>query len=136
LKSLAKHSRHLEELQLRNCLFYADESLVRLVSSLPRLRELLFVDSTVVTDAVLIAIATHLPNLATLGLSGSYRTYTEAGAQALVNSLTQLRRFCIRTCDLCVFTPALRNRWQEVSPGLEISDDYSLSTRHFEHMRW
>jgi hypothetical protein len=136
LKSLAEHSWHLEELQLRNCLFRAEESLVRLVSSLPRLRELLFVDSTVVTDAVLTAIATHLPNLATLGLSGSYHTYTEAGAHAVVNSLTQLRRFCIRTCDLSVFTPALRNRWQEVSPGLEICDDFSLSTRHFEHMRW
>jgi hypothetical protein len=29
LKSLAEHSWHLEELQLRNCLFRADESLVR-----------------------------------------------------------------------------------------------------------
>jgi hypothetical protein len=96
----------------------------------------LFLDSCVVTDAVLAAIATHLPNLATLGLSGSYDSYTEAGAHAVVNSLTQLRRFCIRTCDLCLFTPALRNKWQEVSPGLEISDDYSLSTRHFEHMCW
>jgi hypothetical protein len=128
--------RLLEELQLRYCKQVPDSALVQLVSSLPHLRELLLQSLRVVTDEVLIAVAAHLPKLSTLGMSGIKSGYTEGGAQAVVTSLRQLRRFCIRTLDPSVFTPTLVKRWQETSPGLEISDDYLVSTQYFERMRW
>jgi hypothetical protein len=136
LVAIAEHCGLLEELQLRYCKQVPNTALVQLVSSLPRLRELLLQSLRVVTDEVLVAVAAHLPKLTTLGMSGIKSGYTEAGAQAVVTSLTQLRRFCIRTLDPSVFTPVLCKRWQEVSPGLEVSDDYLVSTQYFEHLRW
>jgi hypothetical protein len=85
---------------------------------------------------VLVSIATHLPNLTTLGLSSYKASYTEVGAQALVTSLTQLKRFSIRPYDLSVFTPELRKRWQDASAGLEVEDNWLASTRYFEHILW
>jgi hypothetical protein len=136
LVAIAEHCRQLEELQLRYCKLVPNAALVQLVSSLPHLRELLLQSLRVVTDEVLIAVAAHLPKLTTLGMSGIKSGYTEGGAQAVVASLTQLRRFCIRTLDPSVFTPTLVKRWQETSPGLEVSDDYLVSTQYFERMRW
>jgi hypothetical protein len=136
MKSLAEHCPLLEELQLFNCSCPADDSLVRLVSSLPRLRELVFVECDGVTDEVLVAIATHLPALSILGLHGCAGDYTVAGAVALVTSLTQLQRFCVHPHDTSAFTPALRKRWQEASPGLEVVESYQVCTRYFERTRW
>jgi hypothetical protein len=136
LNIISEQCRMLEELQLRNFGFRGGGLLVRLVSSLFRLRELVLMDCCVITDEVLIAIATHLPNLAALGLSGC-EGYTEAGAQALT-SLTQLQRFCFCASDNSViaFTLTLLKRWQEASPGLKFYNDYHATTRHFEPMRW
>jgi hypothetical protein len=137
LLAIAKHCRALEELHLRNCGGRVAYALVTLISSLPLLRELILVDYNRITDDVLVSIATHLPNLTTLGLSSYKAGYTEVGAQALVTSLTQLQRFSIRPYDISVFTPALRKRWQEASPGLKIFDgDCLASTRYFEDMCW
>jgi hypothetical protein len=116
---IAGHCQNLEELQLHHCGFQLGKLLVRLVSSLPRLKELLLMNSSAITDEVLVAIAAHLPNLQHLGICCCGYEYTEAGAQALVTSLTQLQRFNIRSCDTSAFTPALRKRWQEASPGLQ-----------------
>jgi hypothetical protein len=136
LTVIAEHCRLLEELQLCNCGFIADDAMIQLISSLPRLRELVLVNSGTVTDEVLIAIATHLPNLQCLSLRGCGGTYTEAGAQAVVTSLTQLQRFCLITTGTTAFTPALLRRWREASPGLEICEGYPVSMRYFEHMCW
>jgi hypothetical protein len=134
LTSLAGNCRLLEELKLCNCGSLASDSLVGLVSSLPRLRELVLENTFYsVTDEVLIAIATHLPKLDTLGLYCCGNGYTEIGALALVTSLTQLRRFCIDTSDIVVFTSTLRKRWQEVSPGLQIYDN-AVQTRYFKRL--
>jgi hypothetical protein len=134
LVSIAEHCRLLEELQLCNCRSIEDEGdpLVRLVSSLPHLRELQLVNSRAVSDEVLIAIATHLPNLQHLGLSGC-DGYTTAGALALMTSLTHLQRFCYATDRFGVFTPPLLALWQEMAPGLKIYD-HALSTHYFERM--
>jgi hypothetical protein len=137
LLAIAKHCRFLEELHLCNCGGRVAYALVALISSLPLLRELILYDYVKITDEMLIAIATHLPNLTTLGLSCYKAGYTEVGAQALVASLTQLKRFSMRPCDNSVLTPALRRRWQEVSPGLKIfGDDCLASTRYFGDMCW
>jgi hypothetical protein len=133
---IAVHCHLLEELQLHYCRFDTGDPFVRLVSLLPCLRELLLVECCVVTDDVLIAIATHLPKLDTLGLYCCGNEYTETGALALITALTKLRRFCIDTCDTAVFTPALRKRWQEASPGLQFSDVPQVPTRYFERMSW
>jgi hypothetical protein len=136
LVAIADHCLNLEELHLSNCKFLTDDPLLRLVSSLPRLRELLLVDSSPVSDNVLTATATYLPNLQHLSLRGCGGSYTEVGALALITSLTQLQRFCIGKSDTSVFTPALRRRWQEVSLGLKFYTAYLISSRHFERMRW
>jgi hypothetical protein len=133
---IADRCRLLEEMQLSNCRFLADGSVIQLVSSLPRLRELLLVDSCAVTDDVLVAIATHLPKLATLSLHSCGGRYTEVGAVALATSLTQLQRFYISANDTSVFTPALREHWQDEAPGLLICDDGVVSTRYFESLSW
>jgi hypothetical protein len=133
---IAVHCHLLEELQLHYCRFDTGDPFVRLVSLLPCLRELLLVECCVVTDEVLIAIATHLPNLATLGLRYCGCRYTEAGALALVSSLTKLQRFCIDADDAFVFSPALRKRWQEASPGLHFSEVAQVPTRYFQRMSW
>jgi hypothetical protein len=106
------------------------------VSSLSHLRELLLLDSSGITDEALIAIATHLPKLHQLCLFNCGRGYTKAGALALITSLTQLQRFCTETRETSVFTPALLKRWQEASPGLQLNDNYYVSTRYLARMRW
>jgi hypothetical protein len=85
---------------------------------------------------VLIAIATHLPNLQHLGLLGSDGRYTEVGVLALINSLTLLQQFSTHPYNTTAFLPALRERWQEISPGLRIYGHYVVSTRYFELIRW
>jgi hypothetical protein len=130
LIALAEHCQLLEELDLCNCECPTDDPLVRLVSSLPHLRELVLEDCNV-TDKVLTAIATHLPSLATLSLTGRENTFTIAGALALVISLTQLQTFCIGPSGTALFTPALCNRWQETSPGLDVCYGYLGSTQYF-----
>jgi hypothetical protein len=57
---------HLTELVLRGCGGNTAQALVLLVSSLPQLKELVLEYSNVGTDAVLRAIAKHLPELAYL----------------------------------------------------------------------
>jgi hypothetical protein len=136
LNLVADHCRLLEELQLQYCRFPTDDPFVRLVSSLLCLREFLLVECCNITDKVLIAIATHLPNLTNLGLYRCGNDYTETGALALVTALTKLRRFCLDTCDTTVFTPALRKRWQEASPGLHFSEVAQVPTRYFQRMSW
>jgi hypothetical protein len=135
LAVVAEHCRLLEELQLYYCghLTGESDSLLRLVSSLPHLRELLL-ECGVVTDEVLIAIASHLPRLTTLGLGGCAGHYTEAGALAVVTSLKHLQWFGIGTDDLSVFTPALLKRWQAASPGLKIFSGCIPSTRYFAQL--
>jgi hypothetical protein len=135
---LIEYCRLLEELQLRYFQVLDDGLLVRLVSSLPHLRELMLMNCCV-RDKVLIAIAMYLPNLTTLGLIRSCETYcTKVGAQALVTSLTQLQRFCIGADETYLFTPALRQHWQEALPGLKINGNLHAVTRYFQrlHMRW
>jgi hypothetical protein len=137
LTAIAQHCSLLEELQLYNGGILTRKPIIQLVSSLPRLRELLLNTFSGISDEVLIAIAAHLPHLQHLGLSGYQRYecgYTEAGAQALVTSLTQLQRFCIRPSDISAFTPAMRKRWQKASPGLQIYYRYQASTRYFERL--
>jgi hypothetical protein len=136
LKSLAEHCRLLEELQLYNCGIRTRKPIIQLVSSLPHLRELLLDGSSVVTDKVLTAIATHLPELATLAICDDRGRHTEAGALALVTSLAQLRRFCIISNHISVCTPAWLNRCREVTPGLVICEQYPASTRYFEQLGW
>jgi hypothetical protein len=127
-------------MQLCSCTFEnTGGPLVPLASSLPHLKELLFVDFWI-TDEVLISIATHFPHLKVLRLIRSCdRFCTEIGAQAVVTSLTRLQRFCI-ICSVQAITPCLRRplrkRWQEMTPGLKISDNDLVSTRYFERMRW
>jgi hypothetical protein len=135
LIAIAKHCRQLEELQLCNCGSLPAGPLVQLLSSLPRLRELLLGGLRVITDEVLVAIATHLPNLQHLSLLVCGGGYTKVGAQALATSLTRLQRFCLRPGGIAVFTPALRRRWQETSPGLVIYQD-AAPTRYFERLCW
>jgi hypothetical protein len=134
VKSVTEHCRLLDELQLYECRCFVEDSLLRLVSSLPRLRELLLVDSCV-TDQVLIAIAAHQSKLQHLGLHECSGGYSATGAQALIASLTQLQRFCIRSSDISVFTPALRQRWQGLHPGLKIYDRV-VQTRYFQQLGW
>jgi hypothetical protein len=136
LLAIAKHCRTLEELHLCNCGGRVGYALVTLISSLPLLRELILNDYVKITDEMLIAIATHLPELTTLGLSSCKPGYTEAGALALVTSLTQLKRFCISGYETSVFTPALSERWQEASPGLKFFDNCLASTSYFDDMCW
>jgi hypothetical protein len=136
LESIAENCGLLEELQLRSCRFLTSDPLLRLVSSLSHLRELLLLDSSGITDEALIAIATHLPKLHQLCLFNCGRGYTKAGALALITSLTQLQRFCTETRETSVFTPALLKRWQEASPGLQLNDNYYVSTRYLARMRW
>jgi hypothetical protein len=136
LKSLAEHCRLLEELQLYNCGIRTRKPIIQLVSSLPHLRELLLDGSSVVTDEVLTAIATHLSALVTLAICDDRGRHTEAGALALVTSLAQLRRVCIISNHISVCTPAWLNRCREVTPGLVICEQYPASTRYFEQLGW
>jgi hypothetical protein len=137
LTAIAEHCQLLEELQLDSCDLRNGGALIQQISSSLRyLRELLIGGSTVVTDEVLIAIAAHLPKLQHLGLQMDRGGYTEAGALALVTSLTQLQQFSIDTYYTSVFTPALRQRWQEASPGLKIHQGYVSTTRYFKGLRW
>jgi hypothetical protein len=122
---MAEHCRHLEELQLHYCRLRARGALIQMISSLPNLRELMILQSRVLTDVVLIAIATHQSALQHLGLIGCSGGYTEAGAHALVTSLTQLQRFCIYGSDGSVFTSVLFNSWHEASPSYR----YALTIR-------
>jgi hypothetical protein len=69
LMAIAEHCRILEEPQLSNCKFEAADEVGGPLSSLPRLIELLLVDSCVATNKVLSAIAAHLKNLRSLVLS-------------------------------------------------------------------
>jgi hypothetical protein len=117
LKSLAEHCRLLEELQLYNCGIRTRKPIIQLVSSLPHLWELLLDGSSVVTDEVLTAIATHLSALVTLAICDDRGRHTEAGALMLVTSLTQLRRFCIISNHISVCTPAWLKRCQKCLQG-------------------
>jgi hypothetical protein len=136
LNLIARHCQHLEELQLYNCGIRTRKPIIQLVSSLPRLRELLLDGSSVVTDEVLTAIATHLSALVTLAICDDRGRHTEAGALMLVTSLTQLRRFCIISNHISVCTPAWLKRCHELTPGLVICEQYPASTRYFEHLGW
>lgn len=91
------------------------DSLVQLVTTLPHLTELILAECPVVTDAVLFAIAKHLPQLTSLGLFKSYG-FTHRGAYALVRGLKQLRRF---DPDHTVFTRLVLIMWQERIPALQ-----------------
>jgi hypothetical protein len=69
-----------------------------------------------VTDAVLVAIATHMPALDSLSLTGS-SGYGSARAAARVRSLKQLRRIVVAQ-DHLVFSPTVIQVWQNRVPVL------------------
>lgn len=128
LRAVAKHCIALQELEILECTGMSADSLVCLVSSLSCLRELVLSECLVVTDAVLVAIATHLPALLLLGLYWS-EGYTAAGAEALMQSLHRLQQFNTHNHHP-LFTPALLSEWRKGCPQLVISSS-NLRTTHF-----
>jgi hypothetical protein len=136
LRAIAEHCCHLRELAITACTGpgVTADCLVLLVSSLPYLRELIIADCSSVTDAVLIAIATHLPELTFLRLVHS-RGFTAAGAAALLHSLCQLRHFSIEGFNR-VFTKEVLNEWMNRVPGLTVGGVVRDTTSYFQEFVW
>jgi hypothetical protein len=131
---IAERCRLLEELQLHYCSDQAVDALVLLVSSLLHLNELFLLHSHV-TDEVLNAIATHLPNLVTLGLSGIECRYSPEEALQLVTSLPQLQ-LCVDWSAAQRFDPAVRVALED-DRRMRVYEHYLVeSTRYFEMLRW
>lgn len=130
LRAIAQFCRHLEQLELRWCHDLSTDGLVRLMSSLPQLRELVLEGCTPVKDAVLTAIATHAPHLTLLHLAGS-DGYTRTGAQAVVRSLRDLRCFVVYEEDRA-FTTKLLVRWLNSLPGLRITHARDTVVSYFK----
>lgn len=103
------------------------DSLVQLVSSLPRLQELVLQECQRITDKVLCAIAEHHPQLTALSLCLS-KGFRQIGAHALVKRLHALRRFA---SDGIVFNDLVIAMWKERLPWLQ-SCSLRLSTEHFQ----
>jgi hypothetical protein len=88
LKAIATHCCNLQELQLECCRSVTADSLVLLVSSLPRVRELALHDLSTVTDMVVVAIGGHATCLTVL------RLYESKGYSRVGSTLLGLR--CLR----------------------------------------
>jgi hypothetical protein len=119
LLAAAENCHRLRELELSSCTGIRTECLVQLTSAVPFLEDLLLANLNCMTDNVLIAISTHLPQLLTLNLYKS-PGYTENAAQTLIQSLTRLRRFAIDPKH-AVFTSLVLCLWKDRLLGLEIN---------------
>jgi hypothetical protein len=89
LSAIAQHCKNLQQLELLDCTDSELEAqdLVHLLSSLPQLKELVIECCDAVTDAVLSAIAKHLPKLEYLNLYDFHGLYIcgRAGPRTLFN---------------------------------------------------
>jgi hypothetical protein len=130
LLAISQHCKNLLQLQLLSCTESELEAhdLVHLLSSLPQLKELVIECCDAVTDAVLSAIAKHLPKLEYLNLYDS-TGYTSVGALALARSLTDITEFSVSYWYMkTVFTSEVLSVWKQVAPQLrECGGDRSFN---------
>jgi hypothetical protein len=127
LLAIAQHCKNLLQLELLTCTDSELEAhdLIQLLSSLPHLKELVIEDCDAVTDAVLSAIAKHLPKLEYLNLYDS-TGYTSVGALALARSLTDITEFSVSpSCLETIFTSEVLSVWKQTAPQLGKCGDRS-----------
>jgi hypothetical protein len=120
LLAAVKNCHRLRELEVSSCTGITAECLEQLVSEVLLLQDLLLAFLNAVTDKVLIAITTHLPQLKSLNLYKS-TGYTEDGAHALVRSLPRLRRFAVESTHV-LFTNLVLRLWKDTQPELDTSE--------------
>jgi hypothetical protein len=121
LMAVAQHCHNLQDLEYCNCKGVTSDCLVQLVSSeLPLVRNLMLVGCKM-SDAVLIAVATHLSKLEFLNLSAS-SGYTSNGALRLIRSLNHLRRFAVQPTH-AVFNGVVLGLWKDRLPSLAVVSD-------------
>jgi hypothetical protein len=134
LQAVAETCRNLQGLELSACEAITANGLVSTVSALSCLRELQIAYTGAVTDAVLTAIAKHLPELTYLSLYKS-NGFTECGALKVVLSLRRLNWFVVHP-NHAIFTRLVLDMWQHLQPGLEISDVDECSPAGNELYNW
>jgi hypothetical protein len=134
LLAIAQHCKNLLQLELLTCTDSELEAqdLTQLLSSLPRLKELVIECCDAVTDAVLSAIAKHLPKLEYLNLYDS-TGYTSVGALALARSLAAITEFSVSpSCMETIFTSEVLSLWKQIAPQLgECGDRSSYGTTSY-----
>jgi hypothetical protein len=120
LLAISQHCKNLQQLELLDCTDcdLKAHDLIQLLSSLPQLKEVVIECCDAVTDAVLSAIAKHLPKLEYLNLYDS-TGYTSVGALALARSLTDITEFSVsQWCIKTVFTSEVLRVWKQIAPQL------------------
>jgi hypothetical protein len=132
LIAVVEKCTNLIELRLEALNGISTECYEQIASSLPCLEELAL-QGCPLTDAVLIAVATHLPALKALSLCHT-AGYTNVGALAVVASLTQLRKFAVDD-ESQVFNPLALSIWKAFVPALKVCDYFECYTSKFEDLR-
>lgn len=124
---ISKHCQLLQELVLRS-IRMVDGTLVQLLSSLPRLKELALPHCCCISDTALLAIAQHQSDLVHLSLYHA-SGYTYIRVTALFRALHGLQRLSIDS-DSSIINPMVTEMWKENLPGLVVSE--RASTTHLE----